>query len=68
MSLHAVLTLMVPTQVHFPLEALGADVTAERFEPGVFPAVCDEVGALTERLPTDLALVRFFTCKLKTGK
>lgn len=57
----AVLRLSVSPQVHFALEAFAARVAAERFEAGVFPAVCDEVGALTECFSTHLAFVRLFT-------
>lgn len=62
-SLHAVLALVVPAQIHFALEALGANVTTERFEARVFPAVGDEVGALAEGLAAHLALVGLFTCR-----
>lgn len=53
------LRLFVPPQVHLPLEPFAAEVTGERFVSGVFPAVCDEVGALAERLPAHLAFVWF---------
>lgn len=56
------LRLLVSPQIHFPLEAFSAEITAEWFESRVFPAVCDQVGALTEGLPTHLALVWFFSC------
>lgn len=56
------LALVVPSQVHFALEALGTDVASERFEARVLPAVGDEVGALAERLAAHLALVRLLTC------
>lgn len=56
------LRLLVSPQVHFSLETFPAEVTAERFESRVFPAVCDEIGALTEGLPAHLALVRLLTC------
>lgn len=59
------LRLLVPPQVHFPLEAFPAEVTAERFEARVFPAMRDEVGALTEGLPAHLALVRLLPCGRK---
>ena len=62
-SLEVVLALTVPSQVHFALEALGAQLTAERFEACVLPAVGDEVGALAEGLPTHLALVWLLTCR-----
>lgn len=55
------LRLLVSPQIHFPLEAFPTQVTAERFEPGVFPAVRNEVGALAEGLPAHLALVRLLT-------
>ncbi|KAI3375126.1 hypothetical protein L3Q82_021640 [Scortum barcoo] len=48
--------------VHFPLETFPTEVTAERFEACVLPAVRDEVGALTEGLPAHLTLVRLLTC------
>lgn len=60
-SLQSVLCLFVPPQVHFPLETFAAEVAAEWFVAGVFPAVCDEVGALAERFPTHLALVWLLT-------
>ena len=56
------LRLLVSPQVHLPLETFPAEVAAERFVSGVFPAVCDEVGALTEGLPAHLTLVRLLTC------
>lgn len=64
-SLHAVLALVVPPEIHLPLEALGADVTAERFEAGVLPAVGDQVGALAERFATHLAFVGLFAYEKK---
>jgi len=57
-----VLRLLVPPQVNLPLETFPTEVAAERLEAGVFPAVRDEVGALTEGLPAHLTLVRFLTC------
>ena len=59
MSFQAVLGLLVPPQVHFPLEAFAAKVAGERFVSRVFPAVRDEVGALAERFPAHLTLVWF---------
>lgn len=56
------LALVVSAEVHFPLEALGADLAAERLETRVFAAVCDEVGALAECLTTHLALVWLLPC------
>lgn len=56
------LRLLVPAQVHFPLEAFPAEVTAERFEARVLPAVRDEIGALAEGLPAHLTLVRLLPC------
>lgn len=53
------LRLLVPAQVHFPLESSSAEVARERLEPRVLPAVGYQVGRLTERLPADLAFVRF---------
>lgn len=57
----SVLRLLVSPEVHFSLEALPAQVAAERLEACVFSAVCDQVGALAEGLPTHLALVRLLT-------
>lgn len=57
----AVLCFSVSPQVHFALEAFATRVAAERFEAGVFAAVCDQVGALTERFSTHLAFVRLFS-------
>ena len=62
-TLEAVLALTVPSQVHFALEALGAQLTAERLEARVLPAVGDEVGTLAEGLPAHLALVWLLTCR-----
>lgn len=62
--LHAVLALVVPSEIHFPLEAFGTNVTSKRFKTCVFPAVGDQVGALAERFTTHLAFVRFFTYKI----
>ena len=50
-------------QIHLPLEAFSAEVTSERFEACVLPTVRDEVGTLTELLPTNLALVRLLPWK-----
>lgn len=61
------LRLLVPPQVHLPLEAFAAHVAAERLVSRVLPAVRDEVGALAERLPTHLALVWLLACKVHTG-
>lgn len=55
------LRLLVPPEVHLSLEALPAQVAAERLEARVFPAVGDQVGALAEGLSTHLALVRLLT-------
>lgn len=60
-SLHAVLALVVPPQVHLPLEALCADVAAKRLEARVLPAVGDQVGALAEGFAAHLALVGLLT-------
>lgn len=57
------LRLFVSPQVHLPLETFPAEVTAEGLEARVLPAVCDQVGALTERLPTHLTLVWLLTWK-----
>ncbi len=45
------------------LEAPSAEVTVERLEPGVLPAVRDQVRRLAERLAAHDALVRLLTCK-----
>lgn len=55
------LALVVPAEIHLTLEALGTNVTSERFEARVFPAVGDQVGALAERFATHLAFVGLFT-------
>ena len=55
------MTLTVTSQVHLALEALGAQLTAERLEACVLAAVGDEVGALAEGFPTHLALVGLLT-------
>lgn len=60
-SLEVVLALTVTSQVHLTLEALGAQLTAERLEACVLAAVGDEVGALAEGFPTHLALVGLLT-------
>lgn len=60
-SLHAVLALVVPPQVHLPLEAFCADVAAEGLEARVLPAVGDQVGALAEGFAAHLALVGLLT-------
>ena len=67
-SLQSVLRLFVPPQVHFPLEAFAAQVAAERFVSGVFPAVRDEVGALAERFPAHLTFVWLLTWKTQMRK
>lgn len=64
----SVLRLLVSPQVHFPLEALSAQVAAERFEARVFPAVCDQVGALAEGLPAHLTLVRLLALRDKSKR
>lgn len=64
-SLHAMLALVVSAQIHFALEALGANVTSERFEACVFPAVGNQVGALAERFATHLALMRLLPYNVK---
>lgn len=61
-SFESVLRLLVSPQVHLPLEAFPAEVTAERFEARVLPAVRDEIGALTEGLPAHLTFVRLLAC------
>lgn len=55
------LRLLVSPEVHFPLEALPTQVAAKGLEARVLPAVCDQVGALAEGLPTHLALVRLLS-------
>lgn len=61
-SFKAVLAFVMSAKIHFPLEALGADLASERLESGVFAAVCDKVGALAEGLTAHLTFVRFLTC------
>lgn len=61
-SFQSVLRLLVSPQIHLSLETFAAEVAAERFVSGVFPAVRYEVGALAERLPAHLAFVWLFTC------
>lgn len=60
------LALVVPAEIHLPLEALGAYVTSKRFEARVLPAVGDQVGALAERFAAHLAFVGLFTFEIKT--
>lgn len=55
------LCLPVPPEVHFSLEALPTQVTAEGLEACVLAAVGDEVGALAECLAAHLALVGLLT-------
>lgn len=62
-SLEPMLRLLVPSQVHLPLEALATEVASEWFESRVLPAVRDEIWTLAECLPTHLAFMRLFTCK-----
>lgn len=57
----SMLRLLVSPEVHFSLEALPTQVAAEGLEARVFPAVCDQVGALAEGLPAHLALVRLLS-------
>lgn len=57
----SMLRLLVSPEVYFSLEAFPTQVAAERLEARVFPAVCDQVGALAEGLPAHLALVRLLT-------
>lgn len=64
-SFQPVLRLLVSPQIHLSLETFAAEVAAERFVSGVFPAVRNEVGALAERLPAHLAFVWLFTWKKK---
>ena len=58
-SFQSVLRLLVSPQIHLSLEAFAAEVAAERLVSRVFPAVCDEVGALAEGFATHLTFVRF---------
>ena len=60
--MHAV---YVSPHVNFALEGLPAVLAGEGFESGVLPAVCDEVGALTECLATAATHVWLLTCKYK---
>lgn len=64
-SAYAMLALVVPAQINLALEALWTNVTPEGLKSCVFPAVCDQVGALAESFATNLAFVRFFTYKKK---
>jgi hypothetical protein len=52
------LGIRVPPQVDLALEGSGTEETGERFEAGVFTAVGDEIGGLTERLATLATRVR----------
>lgn len=62
------LALVVPAEIHFTLEALGANVTSKRLEACVLPAVGDQVGALAKCLTTHLAFVWLFTYRTKRKK
>ena len=62
-SFQSMLGLFVPPQIHLPLEAFAAEVAAKRLESRVFPAVRDQVGALAERFPANLAFVRLLAWK-----
>lgn len=64
-SLHTVLALVVPTQIHLPLEALGANVTSKGLKAGVLAAVSDQVGALAECFSAHLAFMGLLSCKMK---
>lgn len=64
-SLHTVLALVVPAQIHLALEAFGANVTSKGLEAGVFAAVSDQVRALAERFSAHLAFMRLLSCKMK---
>ena len=55
----------VSSEVHFPLERFATRRATEWFEPGVFPAVGDEVGRLAEGFATMSTFVRFLSCKDK---
>ena len=57
-----VLGVLVPSQVHLPLERLVAELAGERLVPGVLAHVRDQVARLAERLQANAALVRFFPC------
>lgn len=57
-----VLRLLVPSQVHFPLECLVAELTGKGLVSRMLPRVCNEVGALTERLSAHCTLVRLLSC------
>lgn len=57
------LGLLVPAQVHLPLEGLVAELAGEGLVAGVLAGVRDQVGALAEGLSAHLALVRFLACK-----
>jgi len=57
-----VLRLLVPPQVHLPLEGLVAQLAGEGLVAGVLAGMRYQVGALAEGLAAHLALVRFLTC------
>lgn len=56
-----VAALAMTSQINLTLERLIAETTAEGFVPSVLAHVRDQVGALTEGLQADGALVRFLT-------
>lgn len=55
------LRVVVPAEVHFPLECPAAHIAGERLEARVLAAVGDEVRRLAERFAADLAFVGLFT-------
>lgn len=57
------LCLSVSPQIHLPLKAFAAQITAEGLEASVFPTMSDQVWALAESFATHLALVGFLTWK-----
>src|SRR6218665_3626838 len=56
------LSLNMATKVDLALKGPRTDVTGERLEASVLPAVSDEVGRLAERLATLTTLVRLLAC------
>ena len=56
------LRLRVSSQVDLALKRATALVAGERFEAGVFAAVRDEVGRLTEGFVAMATYVRFLAC------
>lgn len=55
------LSVAMSPQIHFALECLVTKTTREWLVARVFPHVGDEVGRLTECLPTHYTLMGFLT-------